>query len=421
MTKHQARARILVATLSVVALAGLFPACGNQMQLARDGDDDVTGAEAPIILGTAESFAILGGSTVTNTGPTVVTGDLGVYPGTAVTGFPPGTVIGAIHAADAVALQAQTDTGTAYDALAAAPCTVTYDVPTDLGGQTLVPGTYCFASSANVTGALTLDANGDPDAVFIFKMESTLITASNASVLLVDGAEECNVFWKVGSSATIGTDTTFVGTIIALTSIALQTDASLHGRALARNGEVTMDSNVVTRSTCGDQTPTPTPSPEPTATSSPGPTPTPGPTATPTPEPTETPTPPCEAPTVEKTFTPETIVAGGSSTLVITLSNSCSTPALLTATLNDYFPAGMVVAGSASNTCGGVTSTGSTGSRVSLTGGAIPAEGSCTITVDVTVAGAGSFCNTIDAGALQTTNGSNAEKAKATLISGEAL
>lgn len=209
-------------------------------------------------LGAAQNFAVLAGSTVTNTGPTNITGDLGVSPGTAITGFPPGTVIdGTINSADALALQAETDTGSAYGNLASQACTVTYAVPKDIGGLTLVPGVYCFASSAQLTGTVTLNAGGNPNAVWIFKIGSTLITASDSSVLLINGAQQCKVFWQVGSSATLGTGTAFTGNILALTSITLSTDATVIGRTLAMNGAVTMDSNAVSPSVCaqGDNTP----------------------------------------------------------------------------------------------------------------------------------------------------------------------
>jgi ice-binding like protein len=197
-------------------------------------------------MGAAASFSVLGGSTVTNTGPTIVTGDLGVSPGSAVTGFPPGIVTGgSIHAADALAAQAQIDATTAYNNLAGQACTTTFGVPTDLGGMTLLPGVYCFASSAAVTGTLTLNANGNPNAVFIFKTGSTFVTASGALVTVINGGSNCNVFWQVGSSATLGTTSTVPGTIIALTSITLTTGARLNGRAIARNGAVTLDSNNV--------------------------------------------------------------------------------------------------------------------------------------------------------------------------------
>jgi len=208
-------------------------------------------ALAQISLGTAEGFGVLGGSAVTNTGPSLVTGNLGVSPGTAVTGFPPGIVTppGTIHAADAVAAQAQTDLTTAYNAIAGTPTLVDL-TGQDLGGLTLTPGVYGFSSSAQLTGILTLDAQGNPDAVFIFKMGSTLTTASNASVVFINtggnSSIACSVFWQVGSSATLGTGTSFAGNILALTSITLNTGANVSGRVLARNGAVTLDSNNVT-------------------------------------------------------------------------------------------------------------------------------------------------------------------------------
>jgi hypothetical protein len=197
------------------------------------------------VLGTAQSFSVLGASTVTNTGPTLVTGDLGVSPGSAVTGFPPGIVTGgSIHAGDAVALQAQTDLTAAYTTAATTPCTADL-TGQDLGGLTLTPGVYCFNSSAQLTGTLTLDAQGNSGAVFLFKIGSSLTTASNSSVLLTNGGSSCNVTWQVGSSATLGTDTAFAGNILALTSITLTTGAQVSGRALARTGAVTLDTSNV--------------------------------------------------------------------------------------------------------------------------------------------------------------------------------
>lgn len=201
------------------------------------------------LLGSAESFAVLGGQTVTNTGSTVVTGDLGVSPGSVVIGFPPGNVsAGTIHAADAVSLQAHNDANTAYIAAAGLPCAVNL-TDQDLGGKILVPGVYCFQTSAQLTGALVLDTAGDPGASFVFQIGSTLTTASGATVSVLGGSG-CNVTWQVGSSATLGAGTRFVGDILALTSITLTTGANLAGRALAHDGSVTLDTNQVGFATC---------------------------------------------------------------------------------------------------------------------------------------------------------------------------
>src|SRR5580693_3932074 len=235
---------------------------------------------APVGLGTAGTFAVLAGTTVTNTGPSTISGDLGVSPGTAVTGFPPGTVSnGTIHSADGVANGAQSDLTIAYnDAAGRSP---TANVPAFIGaGQTLAPGVYKATNSLHVGGSLTLDAHGDPNAVFIFQAPSTLITSSASSVVLTNGAQACNVFWQVGSSATLGTNSTFTGTILALTSISVKTGDTIAGRALARNGSVTLDDDTITASSCSITPPTSTatptrPAPTPTSTTSVTPTPTP--------------------------------------------------------------------------------------------------------------------------------------------------
>jgi hypothetical protein len=212
-----------------------------------------TAEAASVPLGTADSFAVLAGSTVTNTGPSVISGDLGVSPGTAVTGFPPGTVTaGTLHAADAVALRAEGDLVTAYNDAAGRSSTAT--ISADLAGRTLTPGIYTSTSSLGLTGALTLDAGGDPNAVFVFQAGSTLTAGSASRVLLVGGAQACNVFWQVGSSATIGSSSAFAGNILALTSISLTTGATLNGRALARNGAVTLDTNTITKAACASPT-----------------------------------------------------------------------------------------------------------------------------------------------------------------------
>jgi hypothetical protein len=239
-------------------------------------------------LGTAESFAVLAGSTATNTGLTVVTGDLGVWPGTTITGFPPGIVIGTTYAGNAVAQQAQSDVTVAYNDLAGRACDADL-TGTDLGGLTLTQGVYCFSSAAQLTGQLTLDAEGSGDALFIFQIGSTITTASNSSVLVINGGTECNVYWQVGSSATLGTSTAFGGNILALTSITLNTDTVVSGRVLAQNGAVTMDTNTISNGICSSPSPTNTPVP-PTPTNTPVP---PTPTNTPVPPtPTSTPVPP---------------------------------------------------------------------------------------------------------------------------------
>lgn len=195
-------------------------------------------------LGAAENFAILGASTVTNTGATIIDGNLGLSPGSSVTGFPPGVVInGAIHINDALANQAHADAFTAYTQLAGETQTANLS-GMDLGGMILTPGVYRFNSSAQLTGTLTLNNGGDPNAPFHFLIGSTLTTATNSMVTLLGGPDQ-NIFWQVGSSATIGTGTRFVGTIVALTSITLTTGATLDGRALAINGAVTLDTNSI--------------------------------------------------------------------------------------------------------------------------------------------------------------------------------
>jgi len=228
------RGRNHLGKLARLALVGLLLVSGTSLA-----------AVAPQ-LGTAQSFAILGATpNVTNTGPTIVTGDLGVSPAAAVVGFPPGTVIGTIHAADATAAGAQSSNTAAYGVLAGEACDTSFGVPTNLAGMTLAPGVYCFASSAANTGLLQLDAMGNSNAVWVFKIASTLITGSASTVTVINGGQACNVFWQVGSSATLGTTTTFVGNILALTSITMQTGASLSGRALAQTGTVSLASNAV--------------------------------------------------------------------------------------------------------------------------------------------------------------------------------
>lgn len=197
-------------------------------------------------LGTAASFAILAGTpSITNTGSSVISGSVGIHPAALISGFPPGTVAnGTIEAATPAANTAKNDLTAAYGVAASSPCNFN-KTGQNLGGQTLTPGTYCQTTAPTLTGILTLSGNG----VFIFQAGSTLVTAPGSSVLLINGAQPCNVFWQVASSATLDTTTTFVGTIMALTSITLNNGASIAGRALARNGTVTLINNRITAPT----------------------------------------------------------------------------------------------------------------------------------------------------------------------------
>jgi hypothetical protein len=194
------------------------------------------------------NFSVLAGTTVTNTGSTTVSGDIGVAPGTAVTGFPPGLAGGTIHLADGAASLAQATLTAGY--IDAAGRSGGTSVAGDLVGQTLTSGVYTSTSSLANSGDLTLDAQGNPSAVFIFQISSTLTTGSGSHIVLANGAKACNVFWQVGSSATLGTNSVFKGNIMALTSITVTTGVNVEGRVLARNGAVTLDTDVITGCTC---------------------------------------------------------------------------------------------------------------------------------------------------------------------------
>lgn len=207
--------------------------------------------EGCVDLGTAQTYGILAGSMITNTGPTVINGDLGLSPGSSVTGFPPGVVNGTQHIADAEAAQAQTDLVTAYDFAAGQTNPAPIIVAGNIGGQTLTPGIYKSTSSLAISsGDLTLAAQGDPDACWIFQIATTLDTASGRKIILTGGAQAKNVFWQVGSSATLGTNSLFKGTIMALTSITATTGAVVDGRLLARNGATTLDTNTINSPPC---------------------------------------------------------------------------------------------------------------------------------------------------------------------------
>jgi hypothetical protein len=215
----------------------------------------------PVNLGTASPFVVLGSETVTNTGPSVLNGDLGVAPGASLVGFGlPAVVNGATHANDGVANNAKADLTTAYNVAAAEPVSQTL-TDTDLGSRQLAPGTYRYASSAQLTGPLVLNAQGDANAQFVFQIGTQLTTAEASSVQLINGASPCNVFWQVGSSAVLGSTTAFKGNVMANASISLEDGATVQGRLLARTGQVSLINNVIDGSMCGTSTSAPTPTP----------------------------------------------------------------------------------------------------------------------------------------------------------------
>src|SRR5580658_1764102 len=203
------------------------------------------GAATPVSLGTADTFGVLAATGITNTGATVVNGDIGSYPTATITGTPP-VLTGTNHGNDAVSQQAQSDLTTAYLAAQSdgGATTITGGVFAD--GTTLTPGVYNSGASIEVAGALTLDGGGDPNAVFVFQASSTLLTDAASTINLINGANACNIYWQVGSSATLNTTTNFAGNILALTSISLDTGVVVNGRVLAQNGAVTLDDNTIT-------------------------------------------------------------------------------------------------------------------------------------------------------------------------------
>jgi type VI secretion system secreted protein VgrG len=226
---------------SFFGTAALAVGCVGAIGLAQRADAQ--------ILGSAESFAVLGASTVTSTGPTTITGDLGLSPGTAITETPSISLSGTLHVADGTALTAQNDAMTAYNNLAGLAPTANL-TGKDLGGMTLTPGVYKYASSAQLTGPLTLDFTGSNQEI-VFQIGSTLTTASASSVNIVGGNSTDGVFFEVGKSATLGTTTSFEGNILADASITLNTGATICGRAIALTAAVTMDSNTISNSCSG--------------------------------------------------------------------------------------------------------------------------------------------------------------------------
>ncbi len=235
---------------SRLVIAGL--ALGALTIAAISGTADA-GIVATVPLATAGSYSVLAGTTVTNTGPSVLGESLGVHPGTAVEGFPPGIVSapGTIDAGGPTSLTAQNDLTIAYDNAAGRTVEFTQTNP-DLVGQTLIPGVYAATAKAplSLSGQLVLDGQNNSSAVFIFQTDSTLITGSGSSILLINGASECNVFWQVGSSATLGSGSVFVGNILALTSVTVNSGVTVRGRALARNGAVTLINDTFVAPSC---------------------------------------------------------------------------------------------------------------------------------------------------------------------------
>ena len=235
LAHRRVRARNIVGVAGVAAVLLLVPTTAHAAVIPS------------IPLGTASTFSVLGGSAVTNTGPSILNGDLGVSPGSSLTGWaPPGTVLGVPHATDSVAAQAQLDITTAANTLMSLPA---YDVgSSDLNGLTFVAGAYSSASSLLNTGTITLQ--GDADDVFVFTAVSSLTTGSASNIAFIGDVQACNVYWRVGSSATLGTGSAFVGNLLAQTAITATTGATIDGRLFAQTAAVTLDDNVFTGPTC---------------------------------------------------------------------------------------------------------------------------------------------------------------------------
>ena len=240
-------------------VAGLIAAtmAASAATLLASGQQASAGIVPTVPLATSANYSVLASSTVTNTNPSVIGQSVGLSPGSSITGFPPGVVLppATIQGPDAVTLQAQQDLTTAYTNAAGRGVEFTQTNP-DLVGQTLVPGVYAATAKAplGLSGQLVLDGQGNASAVFIFQTDSTLITSTGSSIVLINGASECNVFWQVGSSATLGSGSEFVGNILALTSITVESGVTVHGRALAQTGAVTLDNDVFTQPSCSPST-----------------------------------------------------------------------------------------------------------------------------------------------------------------------
>jgi hypothetical protein len=244
------KTRKIVAALTIV-MAISIGACKKDNVSPTNPSNPVviplqTTSQTPLNMAGSSSFAVLSGSSVTNTGATNITGDLGLSPGTSIGGFPPGILVGTQHINDATANQAKLDLTAAYNDAAGRTCTDIVTISGNIGGLTLTPGLYKSTSSLAISsGDLTFDARGDANAVFIIQIASTLTTTSGRKVILAGSAQASHIFWQVGSSATFGTTSVFKGTVMAMQSITFNTGATLDGRALARTGGVTMSGNTI--------------------------------------------------------------------------------------------------------------------------------------------------------------------------------
>ncbi len=248
-TRGSKRTRIRLSTPAIAI--GVVALLAPLSLFAVNGADAATSA---VPLGATSAFGVLAGSGITNTGSTTINGDIGTYPTTSITGSGSMTITGTNHDGDGVTQQAKTDLVTAYNN--AAGHGPTKPISSDLGGQTLTSGVYNSASKVGLTGTLTLNGGGNTSAVFVFQAGSTLTTASASRVVLTNGAQACNVFWQVGSSATLGTASSFVGTIFAAQSITVTTGVTIEGRVLAENGAVTLDTDTISTPSCSATTTT---------------------------------------------------------------------------------------------------------------------------------------------------------------------
>ena len=240
-------------TTLAIACVFLTSACKKNDTASTTGTAAIvipiqTTIQTSVSLAGSSGLAVLAGSTVTNTGATTITGDLGLSPGTSVGGFPPGILNGTLHINDSIASQAKLDLTSAYNDAAGRTCTDMVTLSGNIGGLTLTPGLYKSTSSLAISsGDLTFDAKGNANAVFIIQIASALTTTSGRKVILSGGALASNIFWQVSSSATFGTTSVFKGTILALQSITFNTGATLDGRALARTGAVVMAGNTIVK------------------------------------------------------------------------------------------------------------------------------------------------------------------------------